>query len=130
MRLTIPVVSSVVDAFAGIMRGADDSTTVARWYTTAARTLRAHLCHKHSGNLEISTVLATGELLAAMEAQRERRRRNRDQMAESQRRRRSTRTPSEVGLLSREEVWRIGARAEHATVTLTVPFESVLRDVA
>ena len=83
MPPSTPVVRSVVDpAFVLLVTGSDDQEAVANWHCHVAKVLREHLRRTPSDLFRISTAWTVGELLAAREAARERRRRNTDHVAD------------------------------------------------
>ncbi len=82
------MVRSVVDpAFVIFTTGSDDQEAVANWHCHVAKVLREHQIRTMSELFKISTAWTVGELLAAREAARERRRRNADAAADYRKRR-------------------------------------------
>ena len=83
-----PVVRSVVDtAFVILGTGSDSQEAVANWHCQVAEVLLEHLSRNQSDLPKISTLWTVGELLAAREAARERRRRNADAVVDYRKRR-------------------------------------------
>ncbi len=81
------MVRSVVDpTFVLLTTGSDDQEAVANWHCHVAKVLREHQLRTLSELSRISTAWTVGELLAAREVARERRRRHTNHVADTRKR--------------------------------------------